>query len=349
MNAIFQALTGLELIDPGFLLALVLLPLALWWRRRRGAPAVPFGPGVFLHHADGPGAPTGRGVSAAAPLPRSLRARLVLLPRGLQLFAVALAVLALARPVRRTPLPDAQAGIDIVLCLDTSSSMAATDMDAQRTRLQVAKDAAARFIAGRPHDRIGRVSFARFPDLRCPPTLDHRTLDAILADVAMVTRDGPEDATGIGTAVARAVQVLNASEAKARVAILLTDGEENVATAQTPTEIAPAHAGQLAADARVRVYTIAAGIGSRDARGAWLPIDTAQVERLAGRTGGAFFAARDASAIAGVYQRIDTLEKVELQEPKYRLDEMFVPFLLAALGLWWTGRLLSATWLRVLP
>ena len=345
MNALFQQLTGLELLDPAFLFAMLLVPIALWWRHRRDTVSIPFGPAAFLRHAEGPGAPD----RTPTPLPRSLRARLVPLPRALQVLALLLATLALARPVLRTPLPEANAGIDIVLCLDTSSSMAATDMDPQRTRLQVAKDAAARFIAGRPHDRIGLITFARFPDLRCPPTLDHRTLDAILAGVSMVTRDGPEDATGIGTAVARAVQVLGASDAKARVAILLTDGEENVATAQTPDEIAPAHAAQLAAEAKVRAYTIAAGIGSRDARGAWLPVDTTQVERLAVRTGGAFFAARDASAIAGVYSRIDTLEKAELAEPLYQVDEYFAPFLLVALTLWWVGRALQATWLRVLP
>jgi Ca-activated chloride channel family protein len=349
MSEMLESLTGLVLLDPWMLLLALLVPAALVVRRWRGAPTVRFAPGAFLdgefvpNDEASPRPPRRRG------LPASWRVRLLRLPRGLQVLGLLCAIVALARPVERTPLPFRTEGIDILLCLDVSSSMTANDLDPRRTRLDVARDAAARFITGRPDDRIGLVCFARYPDLRCPLTLDHDALKAILSDVTTVESESPEDATGIGTAVARAAQVLRGSQAKSKVVILLTDGEENVATAQTDGEIAPVHAGQLCEHLGVRVYAIAAGIGSPAPRGGWIEIDTRQIERLARRTGGVFYEARDAGAVADVYARIDELEKVELEEPRYRIEERFLPFLLAAVGLLLASRVLGSTVLEVLP
>jgi Ca-activated chloride channel family protein len=320
------------LLHPWLLLLALLVPAALWWRRRRGAPAVPFAPGPL-----------------ARDLPRTWRVRLLPAPRVLETAGLLLVVAALARPVHRVAVPHLTEGLDLVLCLDTSSSMAATDMDPQRTRLDVAKAAAARFIAERPHDRIGLVCFARYPDLRCPPTLDHDALRQILDAVEIVDSDGPEDATGIGTAVARAAQVLGGEGTGSRVVILLTDGEENIATKRRTDEIAPLHAGQLCRELGVRAYAISAGLGTRNEKGEWVEIDTTQVESLAKRTGGRFFAARDAGAVASVYGEIDALEKIEFAEPRYRLEEGFWPLLATALALLVIGRLLHATLLEVSP
>ena len=325
-------MTGLTLLDPGFLMLAVLVPLALWARRRRGAPAISFAPAAF-----------------SDTLPRSWRVRMLPVPRALQVAGLLLIVFALARPVHREQLPLASEGIDILLCLDVSSSMAARDMDPQRSRLDVAKDAAARFVAGRPNNRIGLIRFARFPDLLCPLTLDHRALAVFLQDLGMVESDGLEDLTGIGTAVARAAQLLRGSLAKSKVVILLTDGEENVATADTPDEIGPLVAAGMCEELGVRVYTIAAGIGKRSRTGDFAPLDTTQVRRLAERTGGEFFEARDAGAVTRVYATIDRLEKVEFQEPRYELRERFLPFLVAAAGLLLLSRILLSTVLEVLP
>ena len=300
----------MTLLAPGFLLLALLVPLALWARRR---PAVPFAPPV-------------------AGLPGSWRVRLLFLPDALYGVGLLLALVALARPVERISVPRTTEGIDIMLCLDVSSSMTSNDMDPRRTRLDVAKSAADHFIAGRPDDRIGLITFARFPDVRCPPTQDHDALRQILSAVTPVAGDGPEDATGIGTAVARAAEVLRGG-----AVILLTDGDENIATARQPGEIAPLHAGQLCERLGVRAYTIAAGLGD---------IDTAQVRQLAERTGGRFFTARDAGAAASVYGEIDEIERIEFQEPDARVEESFLPFLAAAVGLLLVGRLLS---MAVLP
>jgi len=335
MNDWLESWTGLVLIDPAMLWLALLVALALIVRWRRGAPAVRFAPGAF--------------VASGSSLPRSWRTRLLPLPRSLQVLGLLLVVVALARPVHRTPLPLETQGIDILLCLDTSSSMKANDLDPRRTRLDVAKASAATFIEGRPHDRIGLVCFARYPDVRCPPTLDHRALEEVLARVTTVASDSPEDATGIGTAVARAAQALRGTTSKSKVVILLTDGEENVASAESLEEIAPLHAAQLCEQLGIRAYTIVAGIGNPGRSGEWIPLDTTQVKRLAEKTGGEFFEARDAGALARVYATIDELEKVSIEEPRYEVEERFLPVLITAMSLLVAGRLLQSTLFEVLP
>lgn len=357
MSAFIDTLRGLSLLDPWMLLLAVLLVPAIVMRIRRKSLSVLFAPGRFItrHYDVGKNRfnsgqePDGKHNSEFAPFPVSWRVRCLWIPPFLQVVGLLLLVIAVARPVHRTPLPYETEGMDILLCLDTSSSMTAEDMDEQRTRLDVAQEAASRFIAQRSHDRIGLLCFARYPDLRCPLTLDHKALLSLLDEVVTTDSDSPEDATGIGTAVARAAQVIRYSTSPSKVLILFTDGEENVATDQTPDEIAPVHAGQLCRELGIRVYTIAAGIGAPDAQGEWRKIDTRQVRNLAERTGGKFFEARDAGAVAGVYSNIDQMEKVELKEPRYRIKEYFLPFLATALILLAVSRALRATVLEVLP
>lgn len=337
-------LFGATLLSPGMLLLALLLPAAWLWRRRRGVAAVPFGPAALV--ADDAGGLAGE---AAAPWPRTWRTVLLPLPGilvGLGLLAL---VVALARPVAFVAEPARSEGIDIVLALDTSSSMGTRDLDGARTRLDVARDAAIRFVEGRPYDRIGLVAFARFPDLRCPPTLDHAALAALLREVGTVVTDGPEDATGLGTAVARAVLALQASGARSKVVVLLTDGEENVATAATPGEIAPAHAGQLCERFGIRVWGIVVGGGGPAAAPSARRPDTRPLERLAQRTGGGVYAARDASALASVYARIDALERSAVATPRVVAQERHLGTLAVGLALLLLGRMLGRTVLGVTP
>ena len=331
MSALLERLAGLVLLQPVLLALGLLLPLAYWLGRRRRPRAAPVSTAAFLQ---------------ALP---SVRSVLQPLPTVLAILGMLAIVWACAHPAARKPRPQTKQGIDIVLCLDTSSSMNAKDLDRERTRLEVARDAAARFVASRPQDRIGLVSFARYPDLRCPPTLDHGALARILDEVAAVAGDGPEDATGIGAAVARCAEVLQRGRARSRVVILLTDGEENVALEGAPDEIAPIHAAQLCRRLGVRVYAIAAGIMRRDPTGAWVRLDTRPIEHLAERTGGAFHPVRDARALDAVYGRIDAMEKAPLEDPRYVLADRRLGFAVLALVLLVLGRLLGATWLRVRP
>jgi Ca-activated chloride channel family protein len=342
MTAWIERLLSLRLLAPAFLALALLVPLALWRSGRRAASAIGLAPAALLG--------IGRnGDPAVEPFPGSWRTRLVWLPRALQALGLLVAVVALAEPAESARVTTPSEGIDLFLCLDTSSSMTAKDMDLARSRLEVARDAALAFVRGRPEDRIGLVTFARWPDLRCPLTRDHEALGALLGAVAPVPADGPEDATGIGAAVARAAQLLERGTRRSAAIVLLTDGEENVAVSGAPGEIAPAHAAQLCERLGIRVHAIAAGTGRQDPGGAWRPPDTRAIEALAQRTGGTYREARDASAMSSVYAAIDLLERSPVPVPEVVWSKRFLPFLALAVALVLAGRLLGATVLRVLP
>jgi Ca-activated chloride channel family protein len=150
-------------------------------------------------------------------------------------------------------------------------------------------------------------------------------------------------------AIARCAVVLRASSASSKIVVLLTDGEENVARADLPQEIAPLEAAQLCAELGVRVYTIAAGIGRQQANGQWVELDTGPVRRVAELTGGAFFAARDAGAVSRVYAAIGELERSAFAAPRFEFADRFVAFLVVGLLLWALGRLAAATLWSGLP
>lgn len=301
MSALAWTLLGDAFALPAalWLLPLALVPLVLA-RRGRGA---------ILHAPE----------RLAAEVAREHRLDAVLrfVPPALASLSAAAWILALAQPIERVPQDDGVRGIDIVLCIDTSSSMAALDLDPARSRLEVARAAAERFIRDRSREAIGLVRFARFPDLACPTTRDHEALRELLIAMLAVEADGPEDRTGIGSAIALGARALRRSDARSRVLVLLTDGEENVATAATPDEIGPARAGALCRELGIRTYAIAVGRGKRDASGSWLPLDTKQLEGVARETGGAFFAAADANALDAIYARIDKLETQRLEEERF--------------------------------
>lgn len=336
---------GLRCRDPLWLLLLAAVPMLAWWRRRT-LPVVPFA-AAWLLGSRPPG--TAADKAQRAPLPRSLRQRLASLPAWLDALVLTLGVVALARPVQRLPLPPERLGLDVLLCVDTSSSMAATDLAAGRTRHAVALELAAGFVTQRLDDRVGFVTFARYADLRCPPTLDHQAAAELLRAVPMVGKDSPEDATGIGAAIALAATTLGRSAAKGKVIVLLTDGEENVATSATPQEIAPLHAAQLCAGLGVRVHGVVIGQGNQKPDGRFVPLDTTAVRQLAQQTGGRFFTARDASALEQVYRDIDALEKVAFAEPRVLVVEWFGAPLAVALLLALLSGLLRRRWLEVLP
>ena len=326
-------LRALELREPWLLLAIVVPACLLLWGilRRRAARAAKFQPFALL---DG------------APLPATWRTRLVALPCVLEFVAIAALVAALAQPVARVAIGSVSVGVDIVLCLDASSSMSAVDMDGARDRLAVAKAAAAAFVAGRDADRIGLVRFSRYVDAVCPPTRDHEALVRMLDEVPLVERDGPEDATGIGAAVARCVQMLKSAQQTPRAIVLVTDGEENVAASGTPAEVGPLQAAQAAVRHGVRVHALVVGAPAKNAAN---ELDTSQVEQLAQRTGGSFFRVGDARALREVYAQIDALERSPVEEPIAALEERFAPFVVLAALLWLAAATLRRTVLEVAP
>lgn len=296
MNDFLAARFGLVLLEPAALLILLALPLAEWWRRRRPPPAVDFAPARFL---DG--------------LPRSWRQRLAGVPRMLLALAIILLALALTRPAERIVAPRRSLGVDLMLVLDRSSSMNERDLDPERTRLEVARDAARRFVAERDGDRIGLIGFARYPDLLCAPSLDRAALEERLTEWDAVVPDGPEDLTGIGAAAARGAEILRRAPSPSKVLVLFTDGEENLSGPHAPRVLGPREAAELCRAWGVRVYVIGVGDAALARDGA--------VTALATATGGKLYRADSADELERAFAAVDALEIALLEDPRSVLLE----------------------------
>lgn len=310
------------LADPWFLALVVLVPLLLWLgraRRTRAAAPVP---------------------ALAVGLPRSARQRWLPLPPALEGLALLCVVFALARPLRGgVESQDTSEGVDIVLAVDRSGSMQFDDLAEGRTRLDVVKDVVGDFARRRMTDREGAadacalLTFARFPRLVCPFTLDASAFEGFLDAVELV-RVREEDGTAIGVALAKAVSVLRESEAKSRIVVLLTDGENN------QTEIEPLEAAKLAAEEGIRVYTIYSAryrYEQRPFQGLVAVeggFDTSELENIAELTGGRFYHARDRDELEGIYAEIEELERTPRTERRYEENyDLYPRWILAALGL----------------
>lgn len=283
----------------------------------------------------------------------SLAARLRHLPFALRVAALGLLVLAVARPQAGASHEEILThGIDIVLAVDNSTSMAAEDLK-PKNRLVAAKDAVRRFIKGRRNDRIGLVVFAGRGYTRCPLTLDYDVLEQLVSSVEMATQD---EGTAIGMGMVTAINRLRDSDAKSRVIILLTDGRNNRG------EIDPSTAAELARSLGIKVYSI--GVGTKGEapypiqdpffgkRYVYLraDIDDEGLTAVAQMTGGRYFRATDAESLQEIFRQIDGMEKTEIKARHYvRYEELFGWPLAAGVALFLTELGLAGTRLRRLP
>ena len=336
---------GFRFQDPAWLwlaLAAPLVLLAAWLQERDArARAVAF-----------PGA------SRLRRLRPGWRVRLRHLPVALAAAGLLAGALALARPQHGTLREDVTTqGVDIVVLLDVSGTMAAEDFQ-PRNRIEVAKDVVAEFVKRRTRDRVGLVIFAGRSLTKSPPTTDTAVLLRQLDDVRL---DALPDGTAIGSGLATALTRLRRSQARSRVVVLVTDGDNNAG------EIDPATAADMAKAMDVRVYTILVGRGGRvplpvRARDPFtgavvtqtvmadVKVNPELLKQIADRTGGEFFRAEDSQALRQVFDRVDRLEKSEIKTAAYRrYRELFPPVLLVAAALFAAAALFWASGLRVVP
>jgi Ca-activated chloride channel family protein len=276
----------------------------------------------------------------------SLRRVMAPLPMLLQVVGLALCVIALARP--RETVRDVvveSEGLDIILAVDTSGSMQATDFvvgGRQVDRLSVAKGVMADFIEGRPNDRIGVVVFGEEAFTHVPLTLDHQTLQAVLEQVEIGVAGA--QGTAIGSAIAVGAKRLKDLEAPDRLMIVLTDGRNNAG------RIAPMEAAQASSALGIKVYTIGVGAASRSAFGMLRigdGLDEEGLTAIAEATGGRYFRATDTRSLVDIYATIDELEPspAEVTELVAHV-ERYRWFLLPGTALLAVQLLLSRTWLR---
>ncbi len=288
---------------------------------------------------------------------RGFRPRLLWLLPALKVVALALAVLAWARPQERdSRIRDLSVeGIDIMLALDLSTSMEAADFR-PHNRLHVAKEVLVEFLSSRQNDRIGLVVFSGAAFTQAPLTLDYSVLKDIVMQLKTQVIEG---GTAIGDATATALNRLRDSDAKSRVLVVITDGDNNAG------KVSPLDAAQAAKSLHIPVYTILVGKGGKvpfpagsDVFGntVWkdveIPINPELLQTMSKMTGGEAYRAVDrASLKEGLQKVLDSLERTKILEggASATYKEHFHPFLLAAFICLALELLLRHTWLRVFP
>jgi Ca-activated chloride channel family protein len=282
------------------------------------------------------------------------------LGRGMLIFrvaALALIIIALSRPqfmIEESTIETE--GIDIVLAVDTSTSMLAEDFKIGRNRtnrLEAVKDVMAGFINNRKSDRIGIVAFASRAYSVSPLTLDYGWL---VQNMERIKIGMIEDGTAIGSGLSSSLNRLKDSEAESKVVVLLTDGRNNAG------RISPLTAAEAAAALDIKVYTIGAGtkglapypskdlFGNTVYRPVRIEIDEDTLKGIAEKTGARYFRATDTDSLRGIYEEIDQLETTAIEEKGYReYRELFHFFLIPGLILFVMEAILRNTVFRRIP
>ena len=309
----------LRFSSPWFFLLLLLVPLIVWYRRRR-------------HH---PPAMASSALFPAAAVPASAALRLRPMVPALKYLVLVLMIVALARPQWGTERTEVQTeGINIVLALDLSESMAALDFKKEGrvvNRLEAVKGVVENFVAGRKGDRIGMVVFGSHAYTQLPLTRDYNTIVSMLERLK-IGAAGKQ--TAIGDAIGISIKRLADIESKSNVIILLTDGQSNAG------ELSPETAGQIAREKGVKIYTI--GVGSRG-KAPFLvndpifgqryvyqrvSIDEETLKAIAEKTGGLYFLAENLEGLQEIYDTIDKLEKTEVKVDIFADYSEIYPWLL---------------------
>jgi len=319
-------MTYLTLLNPIWLwlLPCVLLP---YWRR---TPALP--------------------VSSQQPLadlPQSWRVRLQRCQRPLQALTLLLLIFALAEPAWQTRSETStRIGRNLMLALDVSASMRADDI--APSRIAVARNTAADFLARRHNDRIGVVLFSGAPYLLSPPVF---AAEAVIDRLRQVKADETGSGTALGDALAAAAGRLDPKAPGDRAVILLTDGTSNRG------RLDPLTAARAAARLGIRIYTI--GFGRKE--GTLLPIipgghrqrvalDEQPLQQIGALTGGRYFRADDSRSLEEVYRQIDKLETAPLVTRSHVDSRPLAPWLLQCSAVLLLLEIaLFRLWLRRLP
>ncbi|NOZ85888.1 MAG: VWA domain-containing protein [Deltaproteobacteria bacterium] len=289
-------------------------------------------------------------------------ARWSFVPRMLEITGVVLLVAALARP-RATAgeIVDDTNGTDLVLVLDTSTSMRAADMGtgsnlggpySALSRIDAAKRVMDKFVRARTSDRLALIVFAGIPMVACPLTFDRK---ALLEYLDYVYTGMLEDGTAVGDAVTLALAQLKDSPAKGKAIILLTDGRDN------RSEVPPLFSAKMAKTLGVRIHTILIGsekqgpvpfyttAGPGPVARAKVPADAGLLEKMARLTGGLAGRAGDVNVLKSLFTRIDSMEKTRLPGKTIEHRELFQFFLVPGLGLLVIGFILEQTRFRRFP
>ncbi len=299
---------------------LAVLPAVLWIRRRGERT-----PMLFVPHL----------AAVRAVAPSSMLRAQQMMP-VLKYAALFLMVIALARPQWGTQRLDVLSeGINIILAVDLSESMAALDFKKNGqvvNRLEAVKGVVADFVGKRTGDRIGLVVFGSQAYTQIPLTRDYTTIVSMLERL-LIGAAGRN--TAIGDAVGISLKRIGDVKSAANIIILLTDGQSNTG------ELSPDIAATIAAQKGVKIYTV--GVGSRGEAPfrvddsffgeryiyRHVDMDEDALKAVAARTGGKYFRAEDTAALEGIYGTIDRLEKTEVKVDRFTENRELYPMCLA--------------------
>ena len=232
------------------------------------------------------------------------------------------AVIALASPViTKSYVNSKKEGRDIVIIIDSSDSMRQRGFDAAdpwKNKFDVVKEVVGDFIEKREHDRIGMVTFADIAFISSPLTFEKK----FLTDITKMQNMGVAGKrTAINDAIVQSYNLLSKSKAKSKIAILLTDGVDNM------SKVSFEDVKSMIQKRDIKLYAI--GIGNeRDYNGQYL-------QALAEAGKGLAFGASDASALMQIYKEIDKLEATKIDNKKIvKHTYLYIyPLFLAVLGL----------------
>ncbi|MCM1489294.1 MAG: VWA domain-containing protein [Muribaculum sp.] len=325
----------MKFLHPGLLwLLLILIPLSVWYIGKQ-------------HNAN-----PSLGVSSLKPFVRfgnSWKVWVVHACFILRLICIAAIIVALARPQSHDTLKNSRVlGTDIVLAMDISGSMTATDF--KPTRFAAAKDVATAFVNSRSNDNMGLVVFAGESLSLMPLTNDRAALVNAIANVEMGDLN---DGTAIGDGLSSAINRISQGKAKSKSIIILTDGSNNAG------DVPPVTAAQIAKQKGIKVYTIGVGTNGKmqiaDPYGfstttLETKIDEPLLKNIAKLTGGKYFRAKDERMLKHVFEEIDSLEKSSIDVNSVTLtQEEFMPWIWLAFASLALSLLLRYTVIRRIP
>ena len=327
---------------PYVLLLLLLLPLLAWLKGKQGKPP------AFVYSS----------VQLVRGILNVTRTRSGAFLAALRWLILAILIVALAQPrLTKSETRVTASGVDIVVALDMSGSMASEDFEVGRerlSRLAMAKEVLKKFVEKRPNDRIGIVAFATQAYIASPLTLDHEFLLQNLARLELGTIDN--NRTAIGSALSTAINRLRELKSKSKIVILMTDGQNNSG------KVAPLTVAEAAQTLGVKVYTIGVGMrGMAPMPQFWqgrkvgyqmqpVDIDEDTLQKIANMTGGKYYRADNSQKFQAIYTEIDKLERTEADVKKFaHHDELFAWVITPGLGLLLLEVLLRHTIWRRLP
>ena len=279
---------------------------------------------------------------------RSLRLRAMPLVPALRFLALALLIVAAARPqVAEAREVIRGEGVDIAIALDISGSMGQTDF--APNRLGAAKQIVAEFIEERKYDRIGLVVFSQEAFIQSPPTLDHGVLLRLLTDVHLADQLGIEDGTAMGIGMATAANMLKDSSSESKLVTLITDGVNNAG------QLDPITVATASEALGIKLYTV--GVGTSQPGGSEVvgssqesPLDEETLREIANITDAKFYLATDTEGLRDIYTEINSLEKSKVEVLVFtRYQEFLTWFLAPALAILLVDLVLSQTVFRRLP